>query len=417
VPDSLIYRFARPEEIQEVGGLVAHSFPGQHRTPGWWYEQLRDPSHGGGAETLLVGEDAGRLVAACQIHPLRQWIGGALIPTAGVGTVAIAPTHRKRRLGAELVTHALQVARARGDPASALYPFRVSFYQRLGYGNAGEALQYLVPPDALPDSDERTRVEIVGTEAARDEALAVYRRWARSGTGQMDRDERVLRELSTATDRALFGYRGADGSLHGYALVHYRADLAPEARYLEVDELVWTTPAARRGLLGWLSSLGDQWQLILLRGLRSDRLGESIREPRLPWGASPPWGLWRGAATLMMGPMFRLLDVAGAWEKRGAAGDARLAIGMELEDRQIPENAGSWTLRIDGGDARMERGIAQGVDATLALDISALSRLFIGSIPATTAHECGLIACDRPAALDGLDEALRIPEPWTFDRF
>jgi predicted acetyltransferase len=416
VPDSLSYRFARPEEIQEVGRLVAHSFPGQHRTPGWWYEQLRDPTYGGGAETLLVGEEGGRLVAACQVHPLRQWVAGSPIETAGVGTVAIAPTHRKRRLGAELVKNALRAARERGDVASALYPFRVSFYRKLGYGNAGEAQQYLVPPEALPDSSERARVEVLGSEVERVEALALYRRWARGETGQLERSDRMLTELATATDRALFGYRSAGGQLEGYALVHYRADLPPQTRYLEVDELVWTTADARKGLYGWLSSLGDQWQRILLRARSADRLGDWLREPRLPWGDAPGWGLWSGAATLMMGPMFRLVDVRRAWEGRRVVPTEPLTLAMRVTDAQLPENDGEWLLHLADGRVAVERG-ARAADLTLTLDVSTLSRLFIAAIPPSAALGAELLECDRPDLLSRLDEALRLPEPWTWDRF
>jgi predicted acetyltransferase len=415
--ETVRYRFAKPEEVSEAAHLVAHSFPGPQRTPGWWFEQLRDPSYGGGAETLLIGEEAGRLVAACQVHPLRQWVAGERIPMAGVGTVAISPTHRKRRLGAELVTAALREARQRGDLASALYPFRVSFYQKLGYGSAGEALQYLVPPETLPDSPERMRMETLGGEAERAEALQLYAGWASAENGQLDRPERVWAGLCTEADRALFGYRGASGELEGYALVRYRTDLPLEERYLEVEELIWTSPAARHGLYGWLSSLGDQWQQILMRSLPSHRLGDWLREPRLPRGAAPGWGLWAGAASLMMGPMFRLLDVEKAWSRRRVRTAHPLSVAFEVHDGQIAENDGAWLLQMEDEGVRAERNASGAADIALKLDISTLSRLYIGSLSATAAVNAGLAECDRPDSLSLLDAALLISEPWTFDRF
>ena len=48
------------------------------------------------------------------------------------------------------------------DVASALFPFRAAFYDGLGYGLAGEAHQYQVPPMLLPDDKtERKRVQLV----------------------------------------------------------------------------------------------------------------------------------------------------------------------------------------------------------------------------------------------------------------
>lgn len=414
--ETLHCHFARSDQIPEVGRLVAHSFPGATRTPAWWDEQLRDPRFGGGAETLLVGAAAGRIVAACQLHPLRQWIGGTALDIAGVGTVAISPTHRKQRLAGELLVAALHAARARGDVASALYPFRVSFYHRLGYGNAGTALQWQVPPSSLPDAPERLSVEALEGGHERDEALALYNEWARRQTGQMARGGRVWTHLCTLPGRALFGYRTAGGDLEGYAFVTYRVDLPRASRYLEVDELVWMTDAARRGLYGWLASLGDQWEQLLIRALPEQRLDNWLKEPRLPHDAAPAWGLWAPAATLLMGPMFRLLDITAAWQQRRVAGNvASFTVACDVHDAQIAENHGRWRLTFDAGRVHVERDAA--ADAALRLDIGTLSRLYIGALSASAGVSAGLIACDRPDLLASLDTALALPEPWTFDRF
>jgi predicted acetyltransferase len=416
VPQTLQYRFARNDEIEAAGRLVAHSFPGAERSPEWWAEQLRDPPHGGGAETLWLGFDGERMVAACQVHPLRQWIAGERLAMAGIGTVAIAPTHRRRSLGAELVASALRAARSRGDVCSALYPFRVGFYRKLGYGNAGEALQYRVPPACLPDSPERLRIELLEGERGRAAALELYRRWAPAETGQLDRDARAFERVCAGRDRALFGYRGEGGELQGYALVVYRADLPSAERTLEVEELAWTTREARRGLYGWLASMGDQWRYVLVRSLPSHRLVDWLTEPRLPGGAAAPWGLWAGAATLMMGPMFRLLDVEAAWSRRRVVPGSGLSLALELDDPQVPENGGRWRLELADGAVRVERGDAA-ADLTLRLDVPTLSSVYIGALTASAALGAGQLHCDRPDLLPRVDAALRLPEPWLFDRF
>jgi predicted acetyltransferase len=425
----LQYRFARPAEIEDVGRLVAHSFPGPPRSPAWWQEQLADPLYGGGPQTLLVGREGERVIAACQVHPLRQWIGGAELRVAGVGTVAISPARRRRRLGAELVTAALRAARERGDVAAALYPFRTSFYQQLGFGIAGTAQQYVVAPQMLADSTERMRVDLVDTVQEQAAVRSLYDAWSRTQTGQISRSERVWTQLFTTPDRALAAYRAASGALEGYALVTYRTDMPWTERYLDVEEIAWLSDAARRGLYSWLASLSDQWDRLAVRALPSQHIEDWIREPRLPHGAAPGWGLWAPAATLMMGPMFRLLDVAASWNARSIVTGPALVVALEVEDAQIAENTGHWRLVLDGARAAVTRedagraagatgaAGAAGADITLRLDIATLSRLFIGSLSARAALQAGLLACDRSAALPQLDRALSLPEPWTFDRF
>ena len=332
----------------------------------------------------------------------------------GIGTVSVSPTYRQKGVAAELMQHALRAALDRGDVASALYPFRNRFYQKLGYGLAGIALQYLVPPSTLPPSEERQRVVLLLEEAQRTEALALYTQWIRTQTGHIERNPIVWERSSSAQDTALVGYRDANNALQGYALVAYRADLPIEERYLEVNEMIWMNEQARRGIFGWLSSLGDQWQRIMLRGLPSHHLTEIILEPRLPHRSAPGWALWTPAATELTGPMFRLLNLASAWGTRTAHTDG-LAFSVQLVDRQIEENSGDWTLHLERAGAQLKRGVSS--DVVLRLDISTLSRLYIGALKPTVALQAGLMECDRPEKLPRLDAALALPEPWMFDRF
>lgn len=407
------FRFAQVGEIPDIAQLVAHSFVG--RPLEFWSEQLRDPPQGGGLEALLVAVSDDALVASLQILPLRQWIGGSRLPMAGVGTVTVSPTHRQKGIAAALMTYALRAALERGDVASALYPFRFSFYQKLGYGAAGTALQYLVPPAALPASDERHAVARLESPQQRREALDLYHAWVRGQNGQIERNQRMWESASTARDTGLFGYRDADGALAGYALVAYPVHLPVNDRFLDVSELVWTSEAARRGLFGWLASLDDQWRQIMIRGLPSHHLGEMIREPVLPRGAAPGWGLYAPSATQLIGPMFRLLDLPAAWRARRVQASDASAIGLHVVDGQISENCGDWRLRLTEGNVEVARGA--GADVTLRLDMATLSRFYIGALKPTVAYEVGLLECDRPEKLPALDVALALPEPWMFDRF
>jgi predicted acetyltransferase len=415
VPESLRYRFARLDEIPAISRLVAHSFPGPNRSPAIWEEQLRDPIQGGGPDVLFVAEDTGRHAASLQAYPLRQWVAGKALPVAGIGMVTVSPAHRKRGVAAELMTKALIAARERGDVASSLYPFRISFYQKLGYGHAGTALQYQVPPSALPDSPERTRVELLDRDDERREGLELYQRWIRTQTGQVERGERVWNYVTTLQDRALVGYRAANGQLEGYALVYYRTDIPRTQRYLDVEELAWTTQNARRGLYAWLGSLGDQWEHIMLRALPAHDLIDWLREPRLPHGAAPTWGLWAPSATAMLGPMFRIVHLQKAWEQRTVVKGPSFSVGLSVTDEQIEANRGRWRLTFEGTQVSVDQQSKTEVE--LGLNISTLSRLYIGSLSPRAGVEAGLIECNKPESFERLGAALAVPEPWTFDRF
>jgi predicted acetyltransferase len=408
------FRAARADEIRAVAHLVAHSFVAH---PASWHEESLRRGPWGGVETLWVAEEEDRLVGVCQLLPLKQWIGGVPVPVMGLGTVTVAPTHRRRGLAARLITSAMQEARARGDLATALYPFRVSFYERLGYGRAGEAHQYRVPPEVIPDAPERLRVKLMEDE---EDALAirgVYERWVRSQSGQLERTDEAWARILAPEERAAVLYRNEAGEAEGYAIVRYRADIPQAERFLEVQERAWLTSRARRGLYAWLGSLGDQWRLLVYRAHVNERFGDRIEEPRIPPGSEPGWNLWFPSAVLLRGPMFRLLDLPGAFHARPHFGRGSMTIGLEVEDEQIPENAGHWRLRLDEGHPTLERGGPEGCDVTMRVSIEILSRMFIGALTPSEAVNQSAIWIEGLEMLTALNAAFSLPRPWTFDGF
>lgn len=412
------FRPARPEEIDDVARLEAHSFPSPTRGHLWWEDFLVNGPHGG-LEALWVAEEQGRPVGACQLLWLRQWIGGEAVPVMGLGSVAIAPTHRKRGLATRMLIAGFEHARERGDVASALYPFRASFYEGLGYGLAGEAHQYQVPPALLPDDKkERMRVRLVDGESDEAAMRAVYREAAkRLQTGQLDRTPRQWTHAWGRDDQAAVLYWGESGEAEGYAIVRYRADLPIDRRFIELEERVWLTLPAQRGIYAWLSTLGDQWREVVYRAHPEEGFGDRLSEPRLPLLSAPGWGLWFPSATLLRGPMFRVLDVPEALRRRRLHGDHELTLSLEVEDAQIAENRGPWRVHLDGGRMEVEPYRGGHVDASVRLPVDTLSRIFIGAIAPWQAMAGGLAVIDRPSLIQRLDQALSVPKPWMFDRF
>ncbi len=411
------FRNARPDEVLEIARLQAHSFPSSSGGVSDQEKFLTEGPHGG-IETLWVGLIGERIVAACQLFSLTQWIGGAGIPIMGLGSVAIAPTHRRQGLAGRLLSSAFAHARERGDLASALYPFRASYYQRMGYGEAGVAHQYQLPTTAFPDApDERARVHLVDSGPDEQAMRSVYDAAARRETGQIQRNERSWSAAWGGSGGAAVLYRSSSGDPEGYAIVRYRPDLPPEERYLEVMERMWLTSGAQRGIYAWLGSLGDQWRALLYRAHPEEGFADRLHEPRLPQESAPGWNLWFPSATLLRGPMFRILNVAGAMSKRRVANRMRLTLALEVADAQIPENTGSWHLTLGDGKIQLDRGNGQATDAHLSLSISALSRIYIGSFTPSGAIAAGLATTERPDSISALDDLFRVPAPWTFDRF
>lgn len=81
----------------------------------------------------LVAQEDGRSLACVGAFPMRQNVRGAVLDMAGVASVAAHPEARRRGFVRALLERLLREMRERGCVVSSLYPFRPSFYGRLGY--------------------------------------------------------------------------------------------------------------------------------------------------------------------------------------------------------------------------------------------------------------------------------------------
>lgn len=97
----------------------------------------------------LVAEADGIAVAQADGLPMRQNVRGAVYPMAGVAGVATLPRARRRGYARALVYELLDRMRDSGHAVSTLYPFRASFYHRLGYVGLPKARTVTFPPQAF----------------------------------------------------------------------------------------------------------------------------------------------------------------------------------------------------------------------------------------------------------------------------
>ncbi len=412
---SLVFRPGELADLPEFARVCAHSFPGLGATLPEWEQLLMDFPHGG-IETLWVGEQDGRIVAGCRLFRFQQWIAGVEIPTMGLSTVAISAAHRRRGLAAKLTTSAMRESRKRGDLVTSLYPFRDSFYRKLGYGMAGEVQQFLIAPREFPDHPGRSRVSLHELPDGQPLLKHVYDRWAPTQTAQFRRSDRAWERVWEAGGRHAAVYTDAKGEPAGYLVFSYAGMRDAGRPTLDVEEIAWLDREARLGLYGWISSLSDQWSQVIYRAHPEEAFPEHVSTLRRPGEWMARWHFWFPAAVTMYGPMFRLLDVDAAWSARRVHPGPAMSVAIEVGDAQIPENDGPRILRMADGRVTVtpDRGDA---DLRMTIGIEALSRIYVGAISPSTAVLAGLATVDRPEPLRRLDDLVAIPKPWTFDRY
>ncbi|TVP43757.1 MAG: GNAT family N-acetyltransferase [Gemmatimonadales bacterium] len=360
-------RRATEADVRSLAALWALAFPGE-RSAEERARGLREGGAWGGIENCWVATTGSRLDGAFRTLPLVMHLLGRPVPTLGLAAVAVAPHARRRGLGAHLCRAALRIGRDRGDLLAALYPFRTDFYARLGFALAGELHRYRFPPEALPAFDGVDRVY------ACDDPLAtlpsLYETLLPSSHGLVKRSSKRWEAVLAASPLA-FGIHGRggaspEGTPRGYLLGSLRKLPRGAGREFRVTEFLAADRDSYRAGLGWLSAQRDAWRQVTLDALPGEQLHGLLTHPQLA-GTSNARVLWFPSATILRGPMVRILDTGGLLERLQPARGTVL----DLEDSEVPENRGRWEVATDGS-AGVRRTGEPGPDALHIADASAL---------------------------------------------
>ncbi|SDZ35680.1 Predicted acetyltransferase [Micromonospora pattaloongensis] len=127
-----IRRISSEERLTASFPLLGYAF---EHSPGTAdrVEELRGYLPYNEGNVTLAAEENGTAVAVASAIPMRQNIRGAVVPMAGIAGVATHPLARRQGHVRRVLTRLLGEMRDEGFVATALYPFRPSFYERFGY--------------------------------------------------------------------------------------------------------------------------------------------------------------------------------------------------------------------------------------------------------------------------------------------
>jgi predicted acetyltransferase len=351
---------------------------------------------------VRVIELEGEVVASLVLYPFEAYVRGQRVPVAGVGSVAVSPEHRRRGVGEAAMRAALRELRQRGSHLSMLYPFRGSYYRKLGYGVVEHLFQLAVAASNLPLADESRRVRrLMLPDRAAVEAL--YERMAEHGHFAFVRrpDWWTRRLWSYPGDWVVYEGRRR-GQIEGYLYYEVENSRGPFRLAISLTEFVATSAEAHRGLVGHLASLRDQveeihhaapndagWATVL-------RTAQNLR----PGAEIGPFNDTGGIAT---GAMMRITDVKGALELMPVSPAARGEVLIEVEDRVLPVNARTYRVTARDGRLRVAPESSRRLPR-LSVPVDVLAPIVTGTLSPQRAAEMGLIS-----STGGADEII---EPW-----
>lgn len=364
-----------------------------------------------GHENLRTWRDGRRIAGGLIILPTGQWFGGRSVPMAGIAGVAVAPQHRARGMGTEMMLAAVREMRAAGWALSALYPATVPLYRRAGYELGGGVYEYQLAPRTIVERErdmpirEITRKDMPAVERA-------YSHRAQRTCGNLERIDyfwRRIREPFNAPPTHGYAVWG-QGEIEGYVYFYEkRGDTMDYA--LRVTDLVVLTPAGRR-LLTFFADHRTMSDNVVWCGSPADPLLMTLSEHTYKTRRLIQW-------------MLRILDVEKALSARGYPRGVEAEIRLRVRDDQLPENNDDFVLRVAGGRGRVRRAgragggrpsVRRGRGGHIAIHVRGLAPLYTGYLSPVELAEAGLLEGPR-RQIEALAPLFAGPVPWMADMF
>ena len=356
-------------------------------------------------ERRFVVRDGQRIVANAGVLPLEVSVpGGGTLPCAGVTTVGVAQTHRRRGLLRALMRRVLDDARERGEPVAGLFASESPIYPRFGFGPSVGLVslrlerahaRFVDPvPESLVEPVEEAQVpgRLAAIQAAARRqrhgmvvrSPEMWRAWMQDGGYEPD---------TRLGPRRLVAVPG-----RGYAAYRVRGawrDGLPDG-LVQVDELLATDPEAEQALWQHVTDVDLTTGLEALLRPEDDPLALTLADPLRVRSTS-------------LSPLYTCpLDIVRCLGARAASADGSVAIAVT---DPFGDQSGTLLLVAEAGELD-----ASWTDARPQLSMSkpVLAALWLGGHGAIRLQDARRLDEHEAGAVRRLDSMLATPRrPWT----
>ena len=355
-------------------------------------------------DRAIAAYDGDRIVGNAAAFSFELTIPGGVLPAAGVTTVGVHPTHRRRGILREMMLLQIDDVHRRGEPLAALWASEGGIYQRFGYGLA--SLRAGVKVERHRNAFRRPhgfsgRIRLVGEDEARVAFPSVYDavRATRPGFFTVT-PEFWSSEVFYFPEQWRRG-RGAPfhvvhdvgGEVDGYARYAIREG---DVREVSVLHMMATTPAAHLDLWRYLADIDlmsrlESWNIAV-----DDPILLAVAEPR-KLDMTVGDALW-----------LRIVDLSAALAARRYRGDGRLII--EVADEFCPWNDGRWSLSVEDGVPHVEPATGS---PDLACDVTDVAAAYLGAFSFAQLAAAARIDELSPGGIERADALFRTDRaPW-----
>lgn len=361
----------------------------------------------------LAAFEGRAIVGETMVASFQLTVPGAVLPTAGITSVGVSPTHRRRGVMTALSRHQLDDIHERGEPLAALYASEAAIYGRFGYGlasfKAELEIERAFTAFAGPEREPR-KIRAIGKGDALATYPAIFEAVRPHRPGFHARSEAWWKYNFEDLERDREGYNkylyaicdGPEGS-DGYVVYRTKSDWSQGYANgtADVVELMAANTDAYAALWRFVFDLDLMARTAAWLRPVDEPLMHMLAEPRrLRFKIED--GLW-----------VRLVDLLGALAGRRYAAEGKVI--LEVKDSFCPWNEGRYELEggPEGADCR-----PSDAEPDLVLSATDLGAVYLGGVRFDTLRQAGRVIENAPGAVRRADALFTWdPPPWCPDMF
>ncbi|MFW5713862.1 MAG: GNAT family N-acetyltransferase [Brevefilum sp.] len=294
---------------------------------------------------------------SCATTPMTQNLRGKLVSMGGVANVATHPAARRKGYVRQMMSRIFTEFHQNQTATSCLYPFKETFYQRMGYATLPQTKRIRFDPKCL-QSILKTNLNVTYELVSFYEGYENFRKFCQQiqktihGMALFS----IPHKEAAKSHEAWLVFARKDGDIIG-AMNYTLKDQIMNQTLLAYDFL-FRDPEGKFALLNWIARHIDQVGEVILT-VRPDHNGENYYTDIRPG--------YQGVFVPPMGRVVNLKALDGI-----SCGEGKLTI--QLSDLNCEWNNGIWQLSEKDGKLQ----IAQGKAADCKLSIQGLSALIYG---------------------------------------
>lgn len=331
------------------------------------YEKLDWPPDDEKMNRFYGAFDNDVLIAGSGIIPFEIKVRSKIFKMGGIDGVATKPEYRNRGAIREIFKQIYQDLYKSKIPISVLYPFKISYYEKLGYAIVNEGILYHFEISNI--INRKTNYFMKEVEEINEDIKHVYNEIFNKYDYISKRSEMQWKRLIKPNYK--FICYDKDRPV-GYIFLHFpKKDTRwwEQLNYIEntlyIRETFWIDQSAKQTIFNFLWSHRDQRKYIAGAFPTDENIIEMLNNPRILAREIHPYS------------MLRLIDIKSILESLNYS-ISDFSISIYVHDKYCPWNNGNFLLKSDNKKKSVEFKENEKEPIDLEIDVSHFAQLLVG---------------------------------------